>query len=309
MTPERGKEARFGSLSTEDVSEGGREIDLATTAELVRAMNEEDRTVPDAVAAAAGSIAEAVDAVAARLDAGGRLLYFGAGTSGRMGMLDSVECRPTFDTEPGRIVAVLAGGDDALADADEGAEDDASAGRRAIAERRVEAADAVVGVTASGRTPFVLAAVVAARERGAATVGLSCNAGAELSALVEHPIEVVTGPEFLAGSTRLKAGTAQKQVLNMISTIAMIRLGKTFGNLMVDLRAGNEKLRERAVRIVELAAETDPDTARRALAASGGETKAAILALRAGIDPAEAARRLAASGGRLRKALAPEEER
>jgi N-acetylmuramic acid 6-phosphate etherase len=291
------------TLATETVRPELHDIDLASTEELVRLMNREDRTVPVAVGLAAADIAVAVDAIAERLADGGRMIYVGAGTSGRMGLLDAAECGPTFNTEPGQVAGILAGGRDAFAEADEGAEDDAEAGARAIAEHGVGPADAVVGITASGRTPYVLGAMRAARARGAVTVGLSCNLEAALSAEVDYAIEVDTGPELIAGSTRLKAGTAQKLVLNMLSTVTMVRLGKTYGNLMVDVRATNAKLRERATLIVEQVADVDARTARRALAACGQDTKAAIVCLLAGVEPDEAARRLAAAGGRLRDAL------
>jgi N-acetylmuramic acid 6-phosphate etherase len=290
-------------LATEEARDELRDIDLLPTRELVRLMNREDATVPAAVAAAEGQLAAAVDAVADRLAHGGRLIYVGAGTSGRLGLLDAAECAPTFDTAPGQVVGVLAGGQEAFVDAMEGAEDDTHGGRRAIEEQDVGWKDAVVGIAASGRTPFVLEAMRAARERGAVTVGVSCNLGATLSAEVEHAIEVETGPEVIAGSTRLKAGTAQKLILNTLSTVAMVRLGKTYGNLMVDVRATNDKLRERAARIVQEATGADAARARDALAASGSDVKVAILCLLAALEPEEAARRLEVSGGRLRQAL------
>lgn len=304
MSEEARRDPDLGRLSTEAVQARWREADLLSTVDLVRAMNEEDRGVPEVVGAAAEQIATAVDVVAAALDGGGRLVYVGAGTSGRMGVLDAVECPPTFDTDPGLVVGVLAGGEGAFISAVEGAEDDFEGGREAIAANRIGATDVVFGIAASGRTPFVLGAVAAARERGAVTIGLSCNGSAELSTAVDHPIEVRTGPEFLAGSTRLKAGTAQKLVLNTISTIAMIRIGKTFGNLMVDLRATNEKLRQRALRIVAEATGAGAEEARDALAAADGEVKTAIVVLLAGVEPGAARERLAASRGRVREALA-----
>jgi N-acetylmuramic acid 6-phosphate etherase len=295
------------ALATEAIREELRDLDLAPIGDLVRLMNGEDRTVAEAVGAAGPAIAAAIEAIAARLAEGGRLIYVGAGTSGRMGLLDAVECGPTFNTPADQVVGILAGGSDAFALADEGAEDDAEAGRASIAAHAVQARDAVVGIAASGRTPFVLGAMREARERGALTAGLSCNALAALSAEVDHPIEVDTGPELIAGSTRLKAGTAQKLVVNMISTLAMIRLGKTYGNLMVDVRATNEKLRARAVRIVEQAAGVDFATAQAALDAADRDAKVAILGLLTGLGPDEAARRLVAHRGHLRQAL--DEER
>jgi N-acetylmuramic acid 6-phosphate etherase len=279
------------------------DIDLASTAELVELMNADDTTVPAAVAAAGPAIVAAIDAIAARLARGGRLIYVGAGTAGRIGMLDAVECPPTFNTTPAEVVALLAGGDGALLGAAEGAEDDVVTAPRELEALGLAAQDAVVGISASGRTPYVLAGIEFARGRGALTVGLACNPDAQLSESVDFPIEVVVGPEFISGSTRLKAGTAQKLVLNMISTITMVRLGKTFGNLMVDLQTTNEKLRVRAVRIVAHVAAATEDAASAALAAAGGDTRVAIVMLVRGVDPDEARRRLEAHGRNLRRTL------
>jgi N-acetylmuramic acid 6-phosphate etherase len=220
-----------------------------------------------------------------------------------MGVLDASECPPTFGTPPELDVGVIAGGPAAILAAQEGAEDDMAAGAGAMVDLAVEARDAVVGITASGRTPYVIAAVREARRRGATTVGLSCNAHAPLSGEVDHPIEVPVGPEVLAGSTRLKAGTAQKLVLNMISTIAMVRTGKTWGNLMVDLRATNAKLRERAIRITGAVTGADRPTAQAALRAAGWEVKPACLIIARGVDVTEARRLLDLHHGRLRDAL------
>ncbi|TML89840.1 MAG: N-acetylmuramic acid 6-phosphate etherase [Actinobacteria bacterium] len=292
---------RFDQLVTEAVRPELKEIDRAPTADLVRLMNDEDARVPAAVAAAASSIAAAVDAVAERLARGGRLVYVGAGTAGRLGILDAAECGPTFDTD--RVVAVMAGGTQAFADAQEGAEDDADAGAHDLERLGVGPDDAVVAISASGRTPYVLGAAAHARARGAVVVGLACNEEAPLSSAVDIPIEVVVGPEFIAGSTRLKAATAQKLVLNMLSTIAMVKVGKTFGNLMVDVRATNEKLRARAVRIVAQAADAAPADAEAALAAADGDAKTAIVMLLSGLDARDARERLEACGRDLRRAL------
>ena len=292
---------RLGHLSTEGARAERAEIDRLPTAELVRLMNDDDRVVPEAVGAAAEAIAAAIDGIAERVARGGRLIYAGAGTAGRIGVLDASECGPTFNTD--RVLGVIAGGQAAVSSATESAEDDAEAGGRALAELGVSAADAVVGISASGRTPYVLGAVGFARDAGALTVGLACNAGSALSAAVEHPIEVLVGPEFIAGSTRLKAGTAQKLVLNMLSTLTMVRLGKTYGNLMVDVRVTNEKLLDRATRIVEQAAGVSREDAAAALAAAGEDAKVAITMLRAGVDAAQARALLDAAGGQLRRAL------
>jgi N-acetylmuramic acid 6-phosphate etherase len=290
-------------LLTESRREELADIDLVSTDELARLMNEDDSRVPAAVATAIPAIAAAIDAVVLRLAAGGRLVYVGAGSAGRLGVLDASEAVPTFGTAPGQVVGVLAGGAVALSEAVEEVEDDEEAGARDLEQLGIGPLDAVVGVSASGRTPYVLEAAAHAKRVGALTVGISCNPAARLSGLVEHPIEVVVGPEFIAGSTRLKAGTAQKLILNMISTIAMVKLGKTFGNLMVDVRATNEKLRVRAVRIVAQAARVTEAEAGEALNAGGGDVKLAILMLLAGLGAADAKERLAASGRNLRTAL------
>src|SRR4051794_2994045 len=281
---------RLGHLSTEGAREERAEIDRLPTAELVRLMNDDDAVVPVAVGEAQDAIAAAGDAIAVRLEAGGRLIYVGAGTAGRIGILDASECGPTFNTD--RVVGVIAGGQVAVSTASESAEDNRDAGRMAVGALGIGPTDAVVGISASGRTPFVLGAVERAAEAGALTVGLACNTAAELSAAVDHPIEVLVGPEFIAGSTRLKAGTAQKLVLNMLSTLTMVRLGKTYGNLMVDVRVTNAKLRDRATRIVEQAAGTDHAQASAALAAAGDDAKVAVTMLRTGASAQEARARL-----------------
>ncbi len=280
------------------------EIDRMSTLDIARAMNGEDAAVPAAVAARLPEIAAAVDAVAARMSRGGRLVYAGAGTAGRLGVLDASECPPTFNTEPGQVVGLIAGGPQAMVTSVEGAEDSAELARADLDALALTADDTVVGVSASGRTPYAIGAVEHARALGALTVGLACNAGSALAAAAEHGIEVVTGPELITGSTRLKAGTAQKLVLNMLSTITMIRLGKTYGNLMVDVRASNEKLRARSRRIVALATGAGDEEIERALAATDGEVKHAILTLLADVDGPTAARLLEDSDGHLRAALA-----
>ncbi|GAA0897259.1 N-acetylmuramic acid 6-phosphate etherase [Pseudonocardia zijingensis] len=293
----------LSGLETERADPRYADIDRASVAELATLMNEADATVPAAVRAALPQIVPAIEAVTQRMRDGGRLLYVGAGTPGRLGVLDASECPPTFSTPPELVRGLIAGGEAAVFAAQEGVEDDADAGRAVIAAEGVGPADSVVGITASGRTPYVLAAVGEARERGALTVGVSCNAGTALSAAAEHGIEVVVGPEVVAGSTRLKAGTAQKLVLNMFSTITMVQLGKTYGNLMVDLGATNAKLRERAIRMVRSVTGASRERAEEALAATGMRVKHAILHLERGLDPDEASARLAAAGGRLRDVL------
>lgn len=278
-------------------------IDEMSTAELATLMNDADAAVPLAVQAALPSIAAAIDGIVRRMAGGGRLIYVGAGSSGRIGVLDASECPPTFGTRPDQVVAIIAGGSSAIVTPSEGAEDDEDRGSAAMVDAEVIAADAVVGIASSGRTPYVVAALRAARDRGALTVGLSCNANAALSGVVDHPIEVLVGPEVVAGSTRLKAGTAQKLVLNMLSTITMVRLGKTFGNLMIDLRPTNAKLRERAIGIVGHIAGVGRDDARAALDQTEFNVQHAVLVLRLGISPAAARSRLDSAGGLLKTAM------
>jgi N-acetylmuramic acid 6-phosphate etherase len=285
-----------------DASRG--DLDLLPTRALVELINVEDARVAPAVGAAAGAIAAAVDAVAARVGAGGRLVYAGAGSSGRLAVVDAAECGPTFGLEPGRVVALVAGGADALATAQEAAEDDAGAGAADVTAAGVGPADAVVALSASGRTPYTLGAARAARDAGALLVAVVCAEGSALAALADHPVEVVVGPEVIAGSTRMKAGTAQKLVLNTISTATMVRLGRTYGDLMVDVVASNAKLRARARRAVALATGASEADAEAALAEAGGEAKTAVVALLLGVDATEARARLDAAGGRVRSAVA-----
>lgn len=294
----------LGTLATEAVSDSTRDLDIMSIEELVEAMNTANAEVPVAVARESASIVDAVTGVSERMRRGGRLIYAGAGTAGRMGVLDASEIPPTFGAPPELVVGLMAGGPEALHTAVENAEDDDDAGRAAVRGVNIGPLDAVVGISASGRTPFVLGAIDQARRAGAFTVGLSCNADSPLGREAEVGIEVVVGPEILTGSTRLKAGTAQKLVLNMISTIAMVRLGKVYGNLMVDLRATNAKLRARSERTVMLATGTDPQQAAEALDATGGWIKAAILMSETTLDADAAVRLLAEHGGRLRDALA-----
>ena len=282
---------------------GSSDIDLLSSHELVELMNDEDELVARAVRRASGQIAGTIDAVVERLEGGGRLLYVGAGSSGAIAALDAAECETTFALPPGRAAAIVAGeGLESAAERD-AAEDDAAAGALAVADAAVTAADALLGISASGRTPFVVGAVEAAAAAGALTGAVVSAPASPLAELVDHEIVVVVGPEFLAGSTRLKAGTAQKLVLNTISTVAMVRTGKTFGNLMVDVRATNDKLRARVHRIVELATGASPDEVDAALEAADGEAKVAIVSLLAEVDADTARSRLDAADGRIRAAL------
>jgi N-acetylmuramic acid 6-phosphate etherase len=271
--------------------------------DIVRTMNDEDARVAAAVRAEAGQIARAVTEIAARLQRGGRLVYVGAGTSGRLGVLDAAECPPTFNTPPELVVGLIAGGAPALTRSIEAVEDSTEAGGADLAQLQVGAADCVVGIAASGRTPYVLGAVQYAAAQGALTVGLSCNRGTTLAELVEIMIQPVVGPEIIAGSTRLKAGTAQKMVLNMLSTGTMVLLGKTFGNLMVDVRASNVKLRDRSIRILRTVAKLDAAEAHSLLAKCNGELKVAIVVALAGIEVEAARRRLMASAGSVQGAV------
>ncbi|MFI6103768.1 N-acetylmuramic acid 6-phosphate etherase [Streptomyces sp. NPDC051310] len=297
------KPAELSALTTEAFRPELADIDRLPTAEIVRLMNAEDRSVPAAVTGQLPRIAAVIDAVAERMARGGRLVYAGAGTAGRLGVLDASECPPTFNTAPGQVVGLIAGGRAALVEAVEGAEDSAELAAGDLAALELTPDDTVVGVSASGRTPYAVGAVEHARKAGALTVGLACNPGSALVAAADHGIEVVVGPELVTGSTRLKAGTAQKLVLNMISTITMIRLGKTYGTLMVDVRASNAKLRARSHRIVALATGAPDGAIEAALKDADGEVKTAILTLLAGVDAPTATRLLARSGGHLRAAL------
>ncbi|MFJ8004424.1 N-acetylmuramic acid 6-phosphate etherase [Streptomyces fagopyri] len=296
--------AELETLTTEAFRPELSEIDRLPTLEITKLMNAEDATVPAAVAERLPLIAAAIDDIAERMSRGGRLIYAGAGTAGRLGILDASECPPTFNTDPSEVVGLIAGGPGAMVTSVEGAEDSRELAAADLEALSLTPDDTVVGISASGRTPYAVGAVEHARARGALTIGLSCNADSALAAAAEHGIEIVVGPELLTGSTRLKAGTAQKLVLNMFSTITMIRLGKTYGNLMVDVRASNEKLRARSRRIVALATGASDEEIEQALTATGGEVKNAVLALLGGVDGPTAARLLEESDGHLRAALA-----
>ena len=290
-------------LVTEAGSDPHAGYESLPTSELVALMNDHDSTVPAAVSAATAAIADAIDAIAAHMRAGGRLVYVGAGSSGLLAALDAAECEATFSTPPGLVAAVVAGGGSAAPLAQAAAEDDREAGARDLGALDIRQGDAVVGVSASGSTPYVVGALETAAAAGALTCCVVCARGSTLGELVEHPIVVLAGPEFLAGSTRLKAGTAQKLVLNAISTITMIRLGKTYGNLMVDVVAANEKLAERVRRIVGAASGASPAEIDEALLAADGDARVAIVSLVAGIDVDTAQERLAASGRSIADAL------
>jgi N-acetylmuramic acid 6-phosphate etherase len=288
-------EVRVDNPVTEHRLAANADLDLRSTRGLVELMNDEDATVATAVRGATGALAHAIDGIVERLASGGRLVYVGAGTSGRLAALDAAECPATFGVDPDLVVAVV--------EVDEAAEDDAAAGAQAVVAAQVGARDAVVALSASGATPFVLGAGAAARAAGALTVGIACVPDSELAAVVDRPVTVVVGPEVIAGSTRLKAGTAQKLVLNAISTVTMVRLGKTYGNLMVDVAARNAKLRARARRAVELATGASGAEVAAALEAADGQAKVAIVSLLAGVDAETARRRLELNDGVVRRSL------
>ncbi|GAA2643464.1 MULTISPECIES: N-acetylmuramic acid 6-phosphate etherase [Nonomuraea] len=290
-------------LVTEQQLPGLDDLDGLSTLDLVRRMGEQDALVPTAVAGQSARIAAAVDAVSARMREGGRLIYLGAGTAGRIGMLDASECGPTFGTTPEEVFALIAGGPSAFAVAVEGAEDSAALAVSDLTEVSLSAADAVVGISASGRTPYAVGGVRHARALGAMTVGVACNEGSPLGEAAEIAIEVVVGPEFLTGSTRLKSGTAQKLVCNMISTLTMVRLGRTHGNLMTHLVASNEKLWARAHDLVSSITGLPDAEVEPALQAAEGSVPTAVIMLLTGADPDQAREALARTSGNLREAL------
>lgn len=291
------------TLVTEASNPRTEELDAMSTLDLVTAMNDEDRGIADAVRAVLPHIAAAIDGIAERMRKGGRLVYCGAGTSGRLGVLDAAECPPTFSARSDAVLGLIAGGPAAIYAAVEGAEDSEARGEADLRGIHLSARDAVVGISASGRTPYVLGALRYARGAGALTAAIVGNPASPIAGGVDVPIEVVTGPEVLTGSTRLKAGTAAKMVLNMLSTGAFVRLEKVYGNLMVDLQAQNQKLVARSVAIVAKAAHCDPATAERTLAHCDGEVKVAIVVLRHRVDPPTARTLLLTHDGSVRRAL------
>lgn len=293
----------LGQLATEKVDGRSQSLDALSPLEFVKLMNTFDREAADAVEQALPVIAQVIEQASARMRKGGRLIYLGAGTSGRLGVLDASECPPTFGAPPEQVQGIMAGGDWALRHAVEGAEDDSDAGAEDL--RQIEAAslDTVVAISASGYAPYCLGALRYARSVGALCVALSCNAHALTSSEADLAIEMPTGAEVLSGSTRLKAGTATKMALNMISTGVMVRLGKTYGNLMVDMQAVSNKLRKRAVRIVAEATQLSQEEASNLLQGCDGEVKTALVSHLAGVPPAQARQRLQATSGRVREAL------
>ncbi|PAB00992.1 N-acetylmuramic acid 6-phosphate etherase [Enterococcus canintestini] len=290
LTTERRNEATFG-------------LDEMTVKEACQKMNQEDQKVAVAVEKELASIEKVIEATIAAFKKGGRLIYMGAGTSGRLGVLDAAECVPTFGVEPEMVVGLIAGGDQAMTVAVEGAEDSAELGANDLHELKLNENDMVVGIAASGRTPYVIGGLDYARQVGAATGTISCNKDAEISKHAQFPIEVDCGPEFLTGSTRLKSGTAQKLILNMISTISMIGIGKVYNNLMVDVKATNEKLVERSKRIIMQATEVDYETADRFFTAADENVKLAIVMILTDSDKDTAAQKLIAADGFVKKTI------
>jgi N-acetylmuramic acid 6-phosphate etherase len=295
--------------ATERRNPRSRGLDRMPTRELLRVISREDARVPAAVAREIPAIARAVDAIAAAMRRGGRLFYVGAGTSGRLGVLDAAECSPTFGVAPGRVQGLIAGGRKALVRAAEGAEDSAALGKHDLAAKKITRRDAVVGLTASGRTPYVLGALRYARSKGACTVGVTCNRNSPVSRLARIGIAPAVGPEVLAGSTRMKAGTAQKLVLNMLSTGVMVRLGHVYDNWMVGVAQTNRKLRQRAERILAEATGADVSPVRRALRQAGHDLRVALVMVKRNVGAEEARKRLRSAGGDLRAALGEKSSR
>ena len=293
----------LSSLATENSNPASKDLDQLSTLEMVQVFNNEDAKVAEAVKQVLSEIAGAIDQIASRMQKGGRLIYFGAGTSGRLGVLDASECPPTFGVPPELVIGLIAGGDIALRHSVETAEDLPEVGQRDLEAIYLSPKDCVVGITASGRTPYVLGGLDYARATGALAVGVACNRPAAISQHADLSILAAVGSEVLSGSTRLKSGTAQKMILNMLSTGVMVRLGKTFGNLMVDLRPTNAKLRLRAARLVSQAAGCSPETAQSLLEACQWEVKTAIVAYHLGCAADEARAKLGLAGGFVRKVL------
>jgi N-acetylmuramic acid 6-phosphate etherase len=298
------KTSSISQLGTERSNPAARDLDKKSALQIARIINAEDARVTDAVRRALPQIARAIDEIARALSHGGRLIYVGTGTSGRIGALDAVECPPTFGTDPRQVQYVMAGGAKALGAAVEDSEDDADLGRREIARRKPGRKDIVVGIAASGRTPFTTAAVQEARRRGARTIAVTCNPHSQLERVAHFAIITDVGPEVVAGSSRMKAGTAQKMVLNMLSTGAMTRMGYVYGNLMVHVHLRNEKLVERGIGILQTAAKVEREVARAALGSAGTHVSTALVMLKAGISRAQADRALKSEKGNVRKAIA-----
>jgi N-acetylmuramic acid 6-phosphate etherase len=293
----------LGQLNTETIDPRFSQIDFLPTSDLLKLMNENDQGVSHSVAKVLPQIEQAILEITKRMSQGGRLIYVGAGTSGRLGVLDASECIPTFSIPDGVVIGLIAGGDAALRKGIEGAEDNRDGAIPELKSLKLSSLDAVVGIAASGRTPYAIGAMDFARTVGALSIALTCNPNSEMSKYADIAIDVDSGPEILAGSTRMKAGTAQKLVLNMISTVTMINLGKTFGNLMVDLQVTNVKLKDRAIRIIQAATQIDAKRAEAALSAANNQVKVAIVMLLLQVSESEARLALIRSNDRVREAL------
>lgn len=293
----------LAKLSTETRNPNSMMLDTMSVSEILSLMNREDQTVPKHIQEKLPQIEAAVEKIIQQFKKGGRLIYLGAGTSGRLGVLDAAECVPTFGTDPSLVQGLIAGGQSAMTVAVEGAEDSMSLAQADLTDLNLNKNDSVVGLAASGRTPYVIGALKYAKQVGAATVSIACNEQAEISKYAEFPIEVVTGPEVLTGSTRLKAGTAQKLILNMISTTSMIKLGKAYQNLMIDVKPTNDKLIERSKRIIMQATDCDYQTAEKTFVAADQDVKVAIIMVLTGADKATAIKNLQKNDGFVRKAM------
>lgn len=293
----------LAKLTTESRNENTLNIDSVSTLEMVKLINEEDKKVPYAIEKELESIAKAVDVTAERLSKGGRLIYIGAGTSGRIGILDASECPPTYGVSPELVQGIIAGGNTAIFKAIEGAEDNPELGKQDLIDKKLTKNDVICGIAASGRTPYVIGAMKYAKEIGAAVLCITMNKDSEMASIADVPISVTVGPEAIMGSTRMKAGTAQKLIANMISTGTMIKLGKVYGNLMVDVKASNEKLYTRAKRIVMLATEAEEALAEKVLVETNYDVKLSILMITTGLQMSEAEKLLNDNKGYVRKAI------
>ncbi|MFQ5905510.1 MAG: N-acetylmuramic acid 6-phosphate etherase [bacterium] len=297
----------ISTLLTEERNPDSLRIDEMSTGEILEVINREDHKVADSVHKELPYIEKAVELVVQSLSRGGRLFYVGAGTSGRLGVLDAAECPPTFSTPPEMVQGIIAGGHKALMASIEGAEDDSDGGAAELSKRELSSKDVVVGIAASRRTPYVVGAIEYARETGSTTIYICCNPRAQMDLEVDVSICPTPGPEVITGSTRMKAGTAQKMILNMITTASMIRTGKVYGNLMVDLQAKSQKLEERAKRIITILTGVSYDEASQYLRRSGGNLKATIIMIKTGLDLSGALERLEKAGGSVKRAILGEE--
>lgn len=293
----------INQLTTEKRNPNTMHLDQMSVGQVLELMNKEDQQVPEAIAEALGQIEAAVETIIQSLKAGGRLIYFGAGTSGRLGVLDAAECVPTFGVSPDLVVGLIAGGDKAMVEAVEGAEDSLTLAEEDFKKLKLNANDTVVGIAASGRTPYVIGGLQYAQSIGTKTVSIACNQQAKISGFAQIPIEVDCGPEVLTGSTRLKAGTAQKLILNMLSTVSMIGIGKVYQNLMVDVQATNEKLEERSKRIIMAATECSYEEAASYFEAANHKVKVAIVMILTNLDATEASRKISAANGFVNQVL------